>query len=175
MNAISCPQCSAVNPSSAMACRQCTYPFSNLPHTSYISVPMDQVYGNPGSFAGNIPRDNEIGRNAFFWYRIYCGCLIMLYFALAALGLFLVAFVPDTGAREDTEVYITGMVYGILGLIFGIIFLIALLLPRKPWNWIVGIIMIALGMTSCCTLPALIPLLIYWLKPETKVYFGRNP
>jgi hypothetical protein len=34
--------------------------------------------------------------------------------------------------------------------------------------------MMAIGMTSCCFLPFLIPLLIYWLKPETKAYFGRN-
>jgi hypothetical protein len=30
---------------------------------------------------------------------------------------------------------------------------------------------IGLGMTSACTLPICIPLLIFWLKPETKAFF----
>jgi Na+/pantothenate symporter len=67
-----------------------------------------------------------------------------------------------------------GIFYAVLGVIFFIIFAVALVLPRKPYNWIVGIVMMALGMTSCCFLPFLIPLLIYWIKPETKAYFGRN-
>jgi hypothetical protein len=37
--------------------------------------------------------------------------------------------------------------------------------------WIYGIVLIALGMTSACFVPACIPLLIYWLKPDAKSYF----
>jgi hypothetical protein len=29
-------------------------------------------------------------------------------------------------------------------------------------------------MTSACFLPACIPLLIYWIKPDVKAYFGRT-
>jgi hypothetical protein len=29
-------------------------------------------------------------------------------------------------------------------------------------------------MLTCCTLPAAIPILIAWLKPETKAAFGRR-
>jgi hypothetical protein len=29
-------------------------------------------------------------------------------------------------------------------------------------------------MTSVCCIPACVPLLIYWIKPETKAYFGRT-
>jgi len=28
-------------------------------------------------------------------------------------------------------------------------------------------------LTSCCILPAAVPLLIYWVKPETKAWFNR--
>jgi hypothetical protein len=69
---------------------------------------------------------------------------------------------------------IMGVIYAILGVVFGIVFLVALFLPAKPFNWIVGIVVIALGMTSCCLWPALIPMLIFWVKPETKAFFGRN-
>jgi hypothetical protein len=33
-------------------------------------------------------------------------------------------------------------------------------------------VIICLGMTSACFLPVCIPLLIFWIKPETKLYFG---
>jgi hypothetical protein len=35
-------------------------------------------------------------------------------------------------------------------------------------------VLICIGMNSCCLLPASIPLLIFWIKPETKTYFGRK-
>ena len=42
------------------------------------------------------------------------------------------------------------------------------------WLWIYDLIIICLGMTSACFWPAVIPLLIFWLKPETKRHFGRR-
>jgi hypothetical protein len=47
------------------------------------------------------------------------------------------------------------------------------LLPARPWVWIYDLVVICLGMTSACFLPATIPLLIFWIKPEVKAYFGR--
>ncbi len=35
-------------------------------------------------------------------------------------------------------------------------------------------VLIGLGLTSCCTWPATIPLIIQWLKPEMKARFGRT-
>ena len=62
---------------------------------------------------------------------------------------------------------------GIFLLIFSIplIVLCAFLifLPRKPWVWIYSLIIIGLGMTGCC-LPACIPILIFWIKPEVQIY-----
>ena len=42
------------------------------------------------------------------------------------------------------------------------------------WVWVYDIVLIAIGLTSCLTIPAAVPLLIYWIKPETKAYFGRT-
>jgi hypothetical protein len=47
-------------------------------------------------------------------------------------------------------------------------------MPRRPWAWIFGLVLICIGLTSLCCLPVAIPLLLSWLKPETKSYFGRN-
>lgn len=61
-----------------------------------------------------------------------------------------------------------------IGIIFFLIFAVALFLPPKPYNWIVGNVMMAIGMTSCYFIPFLVLLPIYWVKPETKAFFGRN-
>lgn len=118
--------------------------------------------------------DNEIGRKTFFWYRVYLAVMTVLYLLVAAFGIFLLVAQPESATRDAMEIYITGIVYTAFGIVLFIIFGVALFLPRRPYNWIVGIILTALGMTSCCFLPFLVPLFIYWLKPETKAYFGRN-
>lgn len=124
----------------------------------------------------DIAPNNDLGRKTFFWYRVYCAVMVLLYLLVIGLGLFLLLAPPTAGTREYSpqELTIMGGVYIAVGAVLFLIFAVALFLPPKPYNWIVGIVLMALGMTSCCFLPFLIPLLIYWLKPETKAYFGRN-
>ena len=178
MNAIRCPNCNSINQLSAVQCHQCQMPFGYLPQTAYVSVPTDQTFEartlgfNPPPLA--IPQDNETGRKAFLWYRVYCGILAALYLLVTVLGVFMSIYAPKTHNSTSEENMILGVVYAIMGVVFFIIYAVALFLPRKPYNWIVGIVTMALGMTGCCFLPFLIPLMIYWLKPETKAYFGRN-
>lgn len=182
MNAIRCPNCKSVNQLSAVQCQQCQMPFGNLPTTAYVSVPVEQTFEAQQPVAAGtfnpppvvIPQDNETGRKTFFWYRVYCGVMTVLYLATIALGIFLATTAPRTRDYSSEETFIMGIVYTVLGVVFLLIFAVALMLPRKSYNWIVGIIMMALGMTSCCFVPFLVPLLIYWIKPETKAYFGRN-
>ncbi|MDH3492868.1 MAG: hypothetical protein OEM82_04915, partial [Acidobacteriota bacterium] len=76
--------------------------------------------------------------------------------------------------EQQQEAFIVGIIYFVLGLAFAAVYGIALVLPRKPFNWIYGIVMIAIGLTSCCLLPATVPLFLFWLKPETKRFFGRK-
>ena len=60
-----------------------------------------------------------------------------------------------------------------IGSVFSALFVASFLLPPRPWAWIFHLVLICIGMTSGCTLPASVALLIFWLKPETRVYFGR--
>ena len=116
----------------------------------------------------------ETGRKAFFWYRVYCVVMAFLCLAVAGLGVFM-ASVPMGGPKRDEEqLLIMGVAYAALGIIFFFLYAVAALLPPKPYNWIVGIVIIALGMASCCTWPAAIPLLIFWVKPETQEFLGRK-
>jgi hypothetical protein len=108
------------------------------------------------------------------WYKVYAGFMTALYLFFALAGALLLAFGSELADAEtdEMEVQIMGAVYGVLGLFFGVAFGIGLTVPRRRWGWVYSIILICIGLTSCCTLPASIPLLIYWLKAETKSYYG---
>jgi drug/metabolite transporter (DMT)-like permease len=175
-----------MNQLSAMQCEHCSLPFSNLPPSAFVSTgPISQYPPPPQAYFGGqqaysappvypLRVDTDLGRKTFFWYRFYCGAMMLLYLAVSVMGIVLIAAQPDTREYSSGETMIMGIVYALLGAIFFVIYLIATLLPPKPYNWIVGIVMIAVGMTSCCLWPAVIPMLIYWLKPETKAFFGRK-
>jgi hypothetical protein len=119
---------------------------------------------------------NDVMQNAakpavWTWYIVYCAFMAFMYFAVIIAGVVFMFFVPN----EDPDVpmnIIIGVLYMVLGLIFMVIFAIAPFLPKAKWSWIYGFVMIGIGMTSVCCLPASIPLLIYWLKPETKRFFN---
>lgn len=113
-------------------------------------------------------------QKVFFWYRFYVGFMALLYMAVAIMGIAFLLIPFEAQRYERGEIMIMGGVYAALGTVFFTVFAVALFLPPKSYNWIVGIIMIAIGMTSCCLWPATIPLLIYWIKPETKAFFGRK-
>jgi hypothetical protein len=189
MTQIKCPNCVTMNAVSALECANCGLPFSSLPPSAFVVA--DEA--PPRSYWPNVqepmmrPFDaapvyeepryapvSDIGRQTFMWYRIYLGALSLLYVGVAVMGLLIAMMGPTSNSRDSAEMVITGIVYAVIGAIFFIVHLIALTLPPKSWNWIVGIVMIAIGMTSCCLWPATIPLLIYWIKPETRSFFGRT-
>lgn len=119
-------------------------------------------------------QNNETGRKTFFWYRVYCAVLTVIYLLVIALGVVLAVYQPDTRQYRAEEMLFVGILYAVVGAIFFLIFAVALFLPPKPFNWIVGIVMMAIGMTSCCFIPFVVPLFIFWLKPETQAFFGRK-
>ena len=116
----------------------------------------------------------ETGRKTFFWYRVYCMVMAFLCLAVTGFGIFIATVPMAVPPRDEEQLFVMGIVYGVLGFIFFVLYAVAALLPPKPYNWIVGIIVVALGMASCCTWPAAIPLLIFWVKPETQEFLGRK-
>lgn len=183
MNAVRCPQCSLVNPTSAVECNDCKFPLTHLPQSAYVSVPATE-YETNNRFAAPPPTinvnltihpDNDTGRKVHFWHKIYCGFLALLYLGIAFLGVFLVVMGPQIPTtKNDVDPAFLGMIYAVMGFLLFIPFAIAPFFPRKMWNWVYGLVMIAIGLTSCCFWPFLIPMLIYWIKPETQVYFGKK-
>jgi predicted Co/Zn/Cd cation transporter (cation efflux family) len=100
---------------------------------------------------------------------LYAACVVGCAFALA--------FAPQLADELEEELLPVQMQFGIMLVVsvpLFILFAVAPLLPKKKWAWIYGFVPICIGLTSCCSLPFSIPLLIFWLKPETKAFFGTD-
>jgi len=106
------------------------------------------------------------------WYRVYAGLSAAMYLALM-FGSFLFPLLVRPG-RDEPPPWIFALLFGCISAPFAAAYIAAFFLPRRPWVWIYHIVLIGVGMTSACCIPACIPLLIYWLKPETRRYFGRE-
>ena len=115
------------------------------------------------------------------WYRVYAATLAALYILIilgCAVGLFFsLRASPDFWRAADTPpllfygylVFLTGM-----SLVLGGAYVTAFFIPRKPWAWTYHIVLICLGLSSACFIPFCVPLLVYWLRPEAKAYFGKD-
>jgi len=107
------------------------------------------------------------------WYVIYCVCMALLYLVAAAMGVAFFFMEPDQEMSE-AEAKVVGVMLLLMGLAFFAAYAVAPFLPRKSWVWVFGLVLICIGLTSACCLPACVPLLIFWLKPEMKDFYGRT-
>jgi hypothetical protein len=106
------------------------------------------------------------------WYLAYAIALAVVYWICVAAGIALLVFNPAQSSGE-MPTWLTGGILIGMGVPFGLAFSAAPFLPKRPWAWVYHLVAICIGMTSACCMPACIPLLIYWLKPETKAMFGK--
>ena len=65
-----------------------------------------------------------------------------------------------------------GLVFAVLGLSFATAHTICAIAPRKPWVYTLSIVMLCFGFTQACCWIAVIPMFIYWLKPEVKAWYA---
>ena len=116
------------------------------------------------------PPPSQRGRPAVItWYRVYASCTLLLYMLVVGAWIFVSSAEPGTHGPEQALVLLG---IGLLILVFGAFYAVAAMVPFKPWGWTVGLIAICLGLSSCLVVAA-VPLLVYWMKPETKAAFGR--
>jgi hypothetical protein len=111
------------------------------------------------------------------WFIVYAILMALLYLAVAGFGVTVFVVGPDQFADAKTsadEWVVLGTIFLIIGVALGIAFGMAPFLPRRPGVWVYDVVLIALGLTSACLWPLTIPLLIFWIKPETKRWFGRS-
>ena len=109
------------------------------------------------------------------WYRVYAAFMVFLYVLVTIGGVAAVVFSESLAPGDEPRevIVIQGIVFAVIGAPLVVTYLVGIFMPAKSWAWVYGIVLIGIGMTSCCFLPACVPLLIFWLKPETQAYFGR--
>lgn len=107
------------------------------------------------------------------WFYVYCGVLCLLYLAVSAFCLPFFLMEPSELEMDKTQAVVTGVMFLVMGLVLFILFLMPFFLPRRPWVWVFDFVLICIGMTSACFLLACVPLLLFWLKPEAKAWFGK--
>lgn len=110
------------------------------------------------------------------WQHRYCAFMAVVYVLCVAGGVLLCVFRNQLADEKDspTELLVMGVILAAMSVVLAIAFGAAPFLPAAPWVWIYHLVLMALTMTSMCCLPFAIPLLIGWIKPETKAYFGRS-
>jgi hypothetical protein len=99
--------------------------------------------------------------------------MALLYLSVVVMGIVFLFADPSGLEMKAPEARIMSVFFILFGLLFCAPFVTGIFLPRKSWAWIFGLVLICIGLTSACLLPFCIPLLIFWIKPETKTYFGR--
>lgn len=129
-------------------------------------------YQPPGSLSSPL---SPARPGVWTWYVVYCVAMGMLYAGVLAMGIVSLAMSETIAADDPTtsagDVQIFGVAMIAISLPICIFYCAAPLLPKRRFAWIYGIVAIALGMTSLCCLPVTIPLIIFWIKPETIAYF----
>jgi hypothetical protein len=120
-------------------------------------------------------RGPELPRPAVvYWFKWYAGVLAFIYLLVTLAAIPFLAMDPADLEMAPAE----ATVFGVILLVVGGLFLVACVLPfflkPRPWVWVYNLVIICLGLTSACFMAASIPLLIFWLKPEAKAYYGRG-
>lgn len=100
-------------------------------------------------------------------FRIYAGFIAL---ASSSVLLFLLLAVSARGADDVGRdvVYFFVLVSTCIAILHGV----AAFVPRKPWGWALGAVVLALGIPSG-TFVFAIPLLVFWLRPPCRAAFMR--
>jgi hypothetical protein len=135
------------------------------------------------------PADLARPPGVLVWYRVYCGIICALSFLDVLAGLALLLFlayggpgdVPSAGPGTPAEAYLAllrkfGPLLAALsiggGLLMTALFGLTFFLPRNPWAWMYHLALIGLGLPDCLLFLPCLFLMIFWLKPDNRTYFG---
>ena len=104
-------------------------------------------------------------------YAAFLGCLYFL------LALFLSVYFSVQRIPPDVPplIHTIRSAFVLLSVFLGSAFFANLFLPRRKWAWVYGLVLIALGFTSIVVIPFSVALLVFWIKPNVREYYGFAP
>lgn len=121
--------------------------------------------------------EEERPPEAVYYFRIYAVVMILILLAGFGVGLYLMLKPLMSGTAGTTSatgdwifgLFMAGMTFALL-----IPHAVALFAGRAKWNYTLIMILVGLNIlwSNCWCIPVTVPLLIYWMKPETKRWFG---
>jgi hypothetical protein len=195
MNENRCPQCNLLNLPAAAECLKCRTPllarlsttfseqktadfpnvkedFRETKTAEYVNASAD--FPPPASFHSQILPQSKTGSRTYFWYRMLCSITVVSGAVWAIIGLIAVIGSFNQTGKEAADAFTGGVFMLFSGGIPALLFLLGVIFPPRPWSWIFGILLLVLALLSCVFAPFAVALLIFWMKRETQIYFGRG-
>jgi hypothetical protein len=105
------------------------------------------------------------------WMGIYAWAMVALYLVVVAFFLIMADVLRSEPEFQDFPLRI----YLFLCLALAVPFGAWAFLPHRPWVWVYGLVLIAIGLGSCLTLPFCVYLLIKWIDPSAREWYGGEP
>ncbi len=116
------------------------------------------------------------------WLKFYCIFMLMFLGAVVALACVMILS-PETLAKNDSVFRQNPEEASALMAFFGVVFALifglpmppmfaALVWPRRPSAWYVGVVAIVAGFFTSIGWLGTVPLLLFWVRPEVKEYYG---
>lgn len=109
---------------------------------------------------------------AVTYYRIYAGVLAVLYLAVVGIGAALLMFNGEFSGHERGEMIVNAVVFIAVGLPLLFASGASIFFPQRKWTWIAHVIIAAMGTSSCCFAPFSILIILKYLEPDVKRYYG---
>jgi len=107
------------------------------------------------------------------WFKVYCGILVLISLLQVLAGISLFFARSETLEIDHQQLfYIVGVIFLSCGAAQLPLSLLPFFLRPKRWVWIYSLVPICFGILYGYLIPICIPLLIFWLKKEAKVYYG---
>src|SRR5688500_5267307 len=97
------------------------------------------------------------------WFKVYAAVLAVTYLGLAAASLIFFLGDPVELGTSREGALVIGVLFLLMGLVLFGVFSLPLIVTPRPWLWTYALVLICIGMTSACFIPACVPLLIFWL------------
>lgn len=143
--------------------------YSNLPAEAHYFVPA-------GMPPGHDPMTQDDSTPAgVYYFRIFGGFMAISTGALLIAGMVgtIAALASTTSPSSAIPSIFAGLVYTGIGGVMFLLYILALFGGRRPWVHTLGVVLIALTMTSICCMPISIPLLIAYNKHDVKRWYGN--